>query len=297
MKKDFPQEIAQKEDIDELLNEKSDFIITSLQKEIKKISHDVVRMEKQYRELNRIFLQLADSEKRLSLVENKFLVSTEKMIEPMETLTGFFQIMKNHGSALTKTEIKMFAERMDISVKNMIITLENIIHWCKINNNEIIFNPKDINLNQLVIENLKFFQSISDKKNITISSAVSKKLFAYADCDLVNYLIRNLISNSIKFVPKGGMITIQGKIKKGFIEIIIKDNGIGISEQKIKSIFNPSDDIPQNANLKDTGLGLLTCKEVIELHNGKIKIASKKHKGTSVIFTLPVSKDPHLQKK
>lgn len=295
MENNLPEEVVQKEqkeeEVEELISEKSDNIITELQKELKKITHDVVRLETQYNELHDIFLELSSSEKKLRLIEKNFITVTQDMIEPLETLTGFFQIMKSHNDNLTKVEIKSFAERMDVSVKNMLITLENLVQWCKLEKGKIEFKPEAINLNRAVLENILFFEQIADRKNITITSDIFNNVFVMADRNMLNYILRNLISNSIKFTRQGGNVSIAAKVLKKFVEVNITDNGVGISEQNLKKIFKTDNHFTTLGTDKEkgNGLGLLSCKEFILKQSGKIRIESELNKGTSVIFTLPLA--------
>ena len=294
MKNDLPEEVAQKENeesVEELISEKSDSILTDLQKELKKITHDAVQLESQYDELHNIFFRLSESEKQLRLVEKSFLAATQEMIEPLETLTGFFQIMKSHTDNLTKTEIKLFAERMDTSVKNMLITLENLVQWRKLGKGKTEVNLETINLSRTVLENIIFFEHISAKKNIGITYDIAEDIFVLADRNMINYIFRNLISNGIKFTPKGGNMNIIAKVLKKFVEINVTDNGVGISDQNLKKLFKVNSHFTTLGTDKEkgNGFGLLSCKEFIAKQGGKIRIESELSKGTSVIFTLPLA--------
>ena len=214
------------------------------------------------------------------------------MIDPLDTLTGFFQIMLKHTYTLTDTEIHEFALRMDVSVKNIIIMMENYSYWSLLQKNEIEFIPEIININGIISTNINYFESIALQKNISIISKFNQDYFVLVDRNMMNFVFKNLISNAVKFNLKGRVVSITVKtLKNNFIQIEVADNGIGIEQDKI-NLFkkNISFTSKGTAYEQGNGLGLLTCKAFIKKHAGKLSIESKLNHGTSVIFTLPYIK-------
>ncbi len=129
------------------------------------------------------------------------------------------------------------------------------------------------------------------KKNITIETQASENDTVYADEFLVNTILRNLLTNAIKFTHAYGKITISTTKKDDYLEIAIQDTGVGIEPKNIKKFFKIDSKITNSGteNEKGTGLGLILCKEFVEMHGGTIWIKSKIGKGSTFYFTLPIS--------
>ncbi len=128
-------------------------------------------------------------------------------------------------------------------------------------------------------------------KNITIANKINDNFIAFADEKMLKTILRNLISNAIKFTPQNGEIIVSAKTKDNEVEISIKDNGIGISENDIKKLFRI--DIHHTtigtSNESGTGVGLILCEELVNKNGGKIWVESELGKGSNFIFTLPLN--------
>ena len=139
-----------------------------------------------------------------------------------------------------------------------------------------------------VIENLELNAKI---KNITINHSAMEEINIFADIDMLKMVLRNLISNAIKFTNNGGQIDISAEQTDSTITISVLDNGIGIEPESLTKIFDISQfhTTTGTAEEKGTGLGLLLCKEFVEKHGGKIWVDSEFGKGSEFKFTLPIS--------
>jgi two-component system, sensor histidine kinase and response regulator len=239
--------------------------------------------------LTKIKDQLAASEQELKEKSEQFNLFTQDLMEQLETLTGFFQIMYNHSAGLTAAEIKEFASRMDISVKNILLLATNLNEYQCIQENNIKLKPEKVEVHLAILENIQFFHHIAHKKNISVISIVDKGIKAIVDRTRFDHIIRNLISNGIKFTQEGGNVDISAKLKNDKIEIVVEDDGMGIPEDYFDYLFDPeihSLSIGTN-NEKGNGYGLYIVKKLVEKQGGSIDIESETHKGTKVIFTLP----------
>ena len=116
-------------------------------------------------------------------------------------------------------------------------------------------------------------------------------IYIYADEDMLNSIVLNLITNAIKFSNRGGEITISTNCQNGFANISVKDNGVGMDEQTLKRIFklDSNKSTPGTENETGTGLGLLIVKEFVEKHGGSIKVISQPSKGSNFTFTIPLA--------
>jgi two-component system, sensor histidine kinase and response regulator len=247
--------------------------------------------------IEKIKHQLEASESELKEKQAHFNLITLPLIEQLETLTGFFQIMYNNSNSLTPAEIKEFASRMDIAVKNIIITAGNILEWDKIQKGLIKTKPQEIDLQNAMLENIYFFKHIAAKKNITVVSIIDPKIKVKADREHFDYIIRNLISNGIKFTPEGGNVDIFTMEAGELLRIIIEDDGMGISDKVMDLLFDSDTHYtsPGTNNERGNGYGLYTVKKLVELQGGRIRIDSEQNHGTKVSFTLPLVKEEEAE--
>ena len=173
--------------------------------------------------------------------------------------------------------------------------LENLLYWSSSQRGTIDFEPEKVNLHIFLNKTSSLLSQAAENKSIELINQIQDNIFVNADPEMLSTIIRNLISNAIKFTPKGGRIEIMANLIKSssrpdIVEIKIKDNGIGIAEDLLSKLFKIGEhaSLPGTENEKGTGLGLILCKEFVEKHGGHIWINSEKEKGSEFIFTLPV---------
>lgn len=171
--------------------------------------------------------------------------------------------------------------------------LDNLLKWANTNAGLIIYKPYKLNFREIVLNNVRLFNSQVKLKNIKLSCNFEKDLFVYADYDMVDTVIRNLISNAIKFTPINGIIDIiidKIDVAQNTCTIAIIDNGIGITKETLLKVFEINSIVSTFGTNKEkgTGLGLKLCKEFLTINKGNIKIESHLEKGTKVYLTLPI---------
>ncbi|MBK6608164.1 MAG: HAMP domain-containing histidine kinase [Leptospiraceae bacterium] len=167
--------------------------------------------------------------------------------------------------------------------------LENLMKWVKSQTGEIDFNPENISMNYLISHAIAITEGNAYNKNITIQSQLSENDIVFADESLTNTILRNLLTNAIKFTHSNGKITISAKEKNDFFEISILDSGIGIDPANLQRIFILNSQSSKLGTNKEggTGLGLILCKEFVEKQGGTIWVESELGKGSKFTFTLP----------
>lgn len=177
--------------------------------------------------------------------------------------------------------------------KNTFNLLDNLLKWASANAGLIIYEPSQLNLHKIVLNNLRLFNSQVKLKNLTLRCNFDRELFVYADSDMIDTVIRNIISNAIKFTPNGGEIEIildkVDKIKNT-CTIAIVDNGIGMAKDSQLNVFEIDATVSTlgTNNENGTGLGLKLCKEFLTINKGTIWIESNENKGTGVFISLPI---------
>lgn len=208
---------------------------------------------------------------------------------PLNSLSSFSSLLINHTSSLTEEEIRTVAKDLDKSLKNLYELLENLLGWAQSQTGRIKFDPEDFKITDVISENIRLLSKAALNKKISLELIADEEVIVNADINSVKTIIRNLLSNAIKFTPEGGIISIFVDEWKDFVEIGIRDTGVGISEDDQKKIFDISakySTLGTNQE-KGTGLGLILCKEFIMRNHGSINVESQEEAGTTIKFTLP----------
>ncbi len=208
---------------------------------------------------------------------------------PFASIIGVLEILKVSLNQQNMNDIENYIDIAYNSANRTLILLDNLLAWTISQNKEKNFNPVKINLYELLIEEIENITTSARQKQISLNYSIAPDLNVTADLQMAKTIIRNLISNAIKYTNSGGEIAISAIEGNEFVEISIKDNGIGISPEIQKNLFKIEafHSTSGTNNEKGTGLGLVLCKEFVELHGGKILVESEPGKGSEFKFTLP----------
>lgn len=179
-------------------------------------------------------------------------------------------------------------EELDITAIQVSNLLENLLQWSMTQTGQIRYNPNEINLYSIVYDTISLLKTSADTKSISIEIDIDKETTIIADKTMIDTIIRNLISNSIKFSKAGDKIFIKSKTLDNKVEISIIDQGIGMNEEQLASLFdNSKKQIKRGTNdEKGSGLGLMVCEEFLKIHNSNLEVESSINKGTTFTFTL-----------
>jgi signal transduction histidine kinase len=172
------------------------------------------------------------------------------------------------------------------------ILLDNLLGWTHIQTGKIINNPENIDMGAVVFNVFDFVASQARNKEVECIYTTDEKVIVCADINMLQTIIRNLVSNAIKFTPHGGKIEVRVKRIEKEVLIEVMDTGIGISPKRLKEIFDAKElkSTPGTDNEPGTGFGLILTKEFVELNKGKIEVESTEGKGTTFRFNLPSGK-------
>lgn len=242
--------------------------------------------------------ELINKLKDLNASKDKlFSLISHDLRSPFNSLLGFSEILTTEYDTLTNEEIKEYLNVIFEASKNLYSMTNNLLQYSRFQIGRIEFNPVNLNIKKIISNALKLLKGSIIKKQLNIIQSIEVEEEVFADADMLNSIIQNLISNAIKFTNKGGDIKIFAKLipffdRPGEIEITIEDTGIGISKAGLDKIFSSQMfSTPGTEREYGTGLGLLLVKEFVERNNGRIKISSKVHHGTTFTFNLPVSQN------
>lgn len=205
---------------------------------------------------------------------------------------GFSDLLLENLTNLDVEKSKKYLEIINSSAKNTLILLDNLLNWAKSQTGQIILKPEKIIISKVISEIIDQSKTIARLKNISLIYEPSEKIDVSTDKDLVMIVFRNLISNALKFTKTGGNIKVFAVLEANHVKITISDDGIGISKEKRKKLFDISANITSQgtANEKGSGLGLVLCHEIITLLGGEIWVESEEGKGSDFIFTLPLKR-------
>jgi len=270
-------------------------VILSMNRDISERKRNEEEIQKHIRALQINEKKLRESEQNLKESNRQkdmfFSIIAHDLRSPFTSLLGFTQFMVQEADTLTKEEFREFSASIDKTARNVYNLLENLLQWARMKTGRMEYSPAAINLYEMVTDLLDLYQPNAFKKKITLlhNSNVKKKVVA--DINMLNTVFRNLVSNAIKFTREGGVIEITTKQKNKFVEVTIKDNGVGIPKGNINKLFMIDEHVSTVGTDKErgTGLGLVLCKEFVEKNGGTIRVESQKGKGSSFIFTVPLS--------
>jgi signal transduction histidine kinase len=203
--------------------------------------------------------------------------------------------MAEELSTLTMSEIQEMAVVMRNSANNLFRLLGNLLNWARMKQGLIPLNKVVLTLLPIVAESVEMLKESGNKKRIEMDIDISNQLEVFADSNMVQTVIRNLVSNAIKFTPKGGKIKIQAKanVDKS-VEVSVTDTGMGMGQAMVDNLFRldvKTNRVGTEGELS-TGLGLLLCKEFVEKHGGRLWVESEEGKGSVFYFTIPSTKKP-----
>lgn len=208
---------------------------------------------------------------------------------PIGNIKVLLDFLTNESELLDKKTSKELLLSVRESTNSIHELLDNFLFWTRLNNNDIHYNPVRISLSNIIRGNIALLRSTAFSKNIKISSDVTESTAIFADEYMITTVLRNLIYNAIKFTKNDGEILISAKEQGEFIKVIIKDNGVGISNEDIEKLFRSDIHHSTKGTAKEigTGLGLILCKDFIEKNGGQIIVESKKDYGSVFSFTIP----------
>jgi signal transduction histidine kinase len=238
-------------------------------------------------------LQLNDKNKTISNINKQkdkfFSIIAHDLRGPFNGFLGLTELLAEDIDDMEKEEIQFAAVNMRSSANNLNSLLENLLEWSRMEQGLIPFDPKENILLPVVNECVATLEASANKKEIKIQAEIQEGISVFADNNILHAVIRNILSNAVKFTPKGGTITIQGKEDDKNTTISIKDSGIGMDAKILENLFQL--DVKTNRTGTDdepsTGLGLILCKEFVEKHGGQIWVESEENKGSTFYFSFP----------
>lgn len=208
---------------------------------------------------------------------------------PFNSILGFLDLLLCNIHTYDINQIERQLTLVQNSANNAYHLLEDILGWALSQSGKLPFEPRTFHLKQSCDQVIEMLKPNADTKKITIQCVGTENDLVFADANMLNTILRNILSNAIKFTSKGGSITISSEQLKSALVISVSDTGMGISPKLLPHLFDHTQvqSISGTANEKGTGLGLLLCKMFVEKHGGTIWAESEMGQGSVFKFTLP----------
>jgi len=236
--------------------------------------------------------KIQDQLKDLYATRDKFFsIISHDLRSPFNAILGFSDILTEEWDELSEAERKNFLQNIRNTAHNTFDLLERLLEWTRIQTGKMKFSPILLGLCNLVQENFNLLAPAAARKFIRLVQEVPDERFVWADKDAILLVLRNLISNAIKFTRHGGVITVSAAPMNNLAVITVSDTGVGISAENIKKLFRFEEQLKTEGTdrEKGSGLGLVLCREIIEKSGGRIWAESNEGEGSRFSFTLPLN--------
>ena len=247
-------------------------------------NHEIVRqkeeLEKQKKELV-----------ELNATKDKFFsIIAHDLRSPISTLITLSEVLKTDLELLTQEQTHEILSSLHDLSRNYLKLLDNLLQWSRIQTGRMEPAPENFDIVRQIHDTTAFYKASAFEKKIELTNTTSGALPVFADKNMVRTILRNLISNALKYTPSNGKVEVGLKSDNGWAEISIKDSGIGMTPTARENLFriDQAFSTPGTANEKGTGLGLILCKEFIEKNKGRIVVESEPGNGSLFSFTLPL---------
>jgi len=264
-------------------------ILPGNKKGILVIANDVT--EKKFTELSA--KQYLKELEAANITKDKFFsIIAHDLKNPFNTILGFSKLLFNEYHNFSDDEKRTIIEGIKSSSENTFRLLENLLEWSRIQTNQIKINYIKFNLTQVIGEILNLFKIQAEQKKVRIITSLTNPSVIVADANIIRTILRNIISNAIKFSYEGGNVEISTESEGGLTRISVKDFGTGLSEAEKSKLFKIDSKFKKSGtkNEPGTGLGLILCKELIDKCKGKITVESETGKGSVFSIYIPEKK-------
>ncbi|MFZ6010444.1 MAG: ATP-binding protein [Bacteroidota bacterium] len=230
---------------------------------------------------------------KINSTKDKFFsIVAHDLKSPLDSLLGFSKLITTHISALSKEEIREMGQSLQLAVGNALKMAENLIAWSQTQMKTTEFKPQNVKLGAVLQQICEIYRHVADRKEVTLNCHPVNGLSVFADENQLSFIVRNLVNNAIKFTPSGGTVWCSAEqLNDNYIRIVIRDNGVGIEEARIRKLFSvgKKNNTIGTAGEKGTGLGLVLCQEFTHQNRGHIHVHSLLDRGTTFFVELPVA--------
>lgn len=262
------------------------------QREIANQAEELHTQKEVLQDTNQELEQQKQELKELNVTKDRFFsILAHDLKGPFNTILGFSEILVTRLNKIPKDKLQEYVEALHKSSSNVYRLLDNLLTWSRSQSNSIKYEPEDVSLKKIIDANVKLLKEVAQKKNCGLIVNITRDILVYADVNMLNTIIINLLSNSIKFTANG-VVTITAQNNNQKIKVTVEDTGVGMDNNTVAKLFKIDENISNEGTdgEKGTGLGLIICKEFVEKNKGNIWVESLPGRGTKFIFTVPVAR-------
>jgi two-component system, sensor histidine kinase and response regulator len=235
-------------------------------------------------------MQMTSTLEELNDTKDKFFsILAHDLKSSFQYILGYSKLLSDDAEEMRKEDIKGFAGHIHLSTKNTLSLLDNLLNWAEVQQGQISCSPEFLCLKTLIKESIPHFSYQSEAKNIKVINLINNGITIYADKFMLETIIRNLVSNAIKFSHKNGEIVLAAMAKETFVQIEVTDFGVGMDEETQKNLFKAGKIKSRKGTNgeKGTGIGLLLCNEFLDKIGGVLLVESQTNKGSKFVVQLP----------
>lgn len=254
---------------------------------------NIIRENMERKQAEEKLKQVNQELKVLNATKDKFFnIVAHDLKNPFTALIGSTELLVENIRQMDTEKIIKLSQVLNDSAKSGYAILQNLLDWSRSQTGLMKINIEKINLKNLIEENISNHLLISTNKEINLRSDIKDDIFVFTDRNMINIVLRNLLGNAVKFTPRFGNVNVSTILDGNAVSILVKDTGIGISNDNINKLFRIDTDYKRagTANEQGTGLGLKLSKEFVEKLGGKIWVESELGKGCDFKFTLPLDR-------
>jgi signal transduction histidine kinase len=237
----------------------------------------------------RIRHQTRELEELNATKDKLFSIIAHDLKNPFNSIIGLADLALSEQQEGTVEEQEEYLEMISRSAHQGYELLENLLQWSRAQTNRIEFQPQMVDLNYIAERAVDLLRQDARNKEIALNNRIRAATMAFGDYQMLHFIIRNLVSNAVKFTPHGGEITVSAEREGEGVRLSVADTGVGIPEKIRDSLFRLNTNVSQmgTAGEKGTGLGLVVCKEFTDTHGGRIEVESSPTAGSRFHVYLP----------
>ncbi|WP_411272886.1 response regulator [Daejeonella sp.] len=267
--------------------------LTRINDDLRKLNQELEdRVKERTRELENLNHELKD----LNLSKDKFLsVISHDLRNPLTALLASSERLKTAKSQ-TPQETQHLATIIHRTSNKILEQLNELVNWAKNQREKTAFNPVSIQLRHGIDVSLEILTTNAFHKDVKLENSIQEQIYVKADVFMLRSIIQNVVMNSIKYTPQGGVVSVSATVADNMVEICVIDTGIGMSQEVQQTLFSSISPVSLTGtnNEQGSGLGLLLVRDFVAQHGGKIQVQSELEKGTTFKFTIPADDVPTL---
>ncbi len=268
----------------EHMNQELERFNASLEQQVEERTAEIEAQKRELEDKNAELDRLNASKDKL------FSIIAHDLRTPLQAILGYSEHFKTLLARFdVEEEIRTTCDKAHDSTKRLYTLLENLLTWARVQRDAMPYRPRPFCLSDAIEEMSILLEAVTEQKHILIENTVSDAVQVYADEIMIKTVIRNLLSNALKFTEPGGRIIISAHSAQDMIEAAVRDTGQGIDQEGLSKLFRLDTHYTNRgtAGEKGTGLGLLLCQELVEKNGGRIWAESEPGQGTTFRFTIP----------